>query len=276
MRIELRAALAPSIGLLLLAIFPGLLVAFAPIAWKLFGIVLVAGLLALAIAVGKRRLVIDERGVTAKGAFGLTRLDWDEVDHYTFWSMDNHMMYGAGGQGAIAAVIVIAVIAAIRAIRKGKLGNRRFSQGQLVLVGKTGAKLKIDNRYRKATDAIDCVFAELHPRLRAGTPDFTPFALSDTELRHVKKGTIGLADIEHVGMGGMRVSIKKRGKRLSWVSVSMKKIKNVLLFTELLAEHGLIIKANAEVFMPPSVIEKLRAAASRQAAMPQARVVIRD
>jgi len=56
----------------------------------------------------------------------------------------------------------------------------------------------------------------------------------------------------------------------------LRKIKNVLLFIELLAEHGLIIKANAEVFMPPSVIEKLRAAASRQAAMPQARVVMRD
>ena len=278
MRLELRAAAGPSAGLVLVAILPALLVALAPpIAAKLIGIVLVASLLALAIAVGKRRLVLDERGITAKGAFGLSRLDWNEVDHYTYWSMDQHMAYAAGGAGGgLGVIIAIGVIAAFRSMGKGKANHRRFAQGQLTLVAKNGTKLKIDNRYAKATDALDRVFAELHPRLRAATPDFAPFALSDTELRHTKKGTIGLADIQHVGAAGMRISIKKSGKRLSWVTVPMKRIKNVLLFIELLAERGLVIKANAEVFMPPTVVDKLRAAASRQAALPQARVVMRD
>ena len=55
----------------------------------------------------------------------------------------------------------------------------------------------------------------------------------------------------------------------------MKNVKNVMLFLETVAEQGLVINANAEVFMPPTVLDKLRAAASRQAAMPQARVVER-
>lgn len=277
MRLELRASVGASLGLVLLAILPGLLIGFAPLAGKLVGIVLVAALLALAIVLAKRRLVVDERGVTAKGAFGVSRLDWDEVDHYTFWSMDQTMVYAAGGQGgALGVIVVMAIVGVFRAIRKnGTTGNRRFAQGQLVLVGESGARVKIDARYRNVAEALDRCFAELHPRLRGDRLDFSPFALGDTELHHVKKGALGLADIQHVGAGGSRLTIKKRDKRLAWASVPMKRIKNVLLFVELLAERGLVIKANAEVFMPPTVLDKLRAAASRQAAMPQARVVAR-
>ena len=278
MRLELRAARGASVGLVLLAFLPVLLVVLAPLLWKVVGIVLVAALIALAIVLGKRRLVIDERGVTARGAFGKRRLDWDEVDHYTFWSMDQTMVYAAGGQGgAIGVIIAMAVLAVWRSLRKrGKHSNRRFVQGQLVLVGRTGTKLPIDARYHKAAEALDRAFAELHPRLRAGTPVFTPFAIGETELRHAKKGTIGLADIQHVGAGGARITIKKSGKRLAWASVRMKRVTNVLLFVELLAERGLVINANTEVFMPPSVLDKLRAAATRQAALPQARVVVKQ
>jgi hypothetical protein len=277
MRLELRAGVAASIGLVLLAIVPAMLIVIAPtVGVKIFCAVVVAALLALAIVLGKRKLIIDDRGVTAKGAFGVKRVDWNEVDHYTYWSMDQTAAYAAGGQGgAIGVIIVIGVMAAIRAARKGKGGNRRFAQGQLLLVTSQGTRLPIDNRYARVVDALDRAFAELHPRLRAKTHDFGPFALGDTELRHAKKGTIGLADIQHVGAAGTRLTIKKSGKRLSWVSVPMKRIKNVMLFVELLAERGLVIKANADVFMPPTVLDKLRAASARQAALPQARVVAR-
>ena len=277
MRLELRASRAVPVVLCLFAIFPVCLIVFTPLVGKLIGVLLTAGFIALAIVLGKRKLILDERGVTAKGAFGVKRVDWNEVDHYTYWSMDQQMMYAGSGQGALGAIIIIGIIAAVRAFRKdANKGNRRFAQGQLRLIAKNGTKLAIDNRYNKVADALDLVFNELHQRLRAGTPDFAPFALGDTELRHAKKGAIGLADIQHVGAGGTRITIKKSDKRLSWVSVPMKRIKNVLLFIEVLAERGLVIKANAEVFMPPTILDKLRAAASRQAALPQARVVSRD
>jgi hypothetical protein len=277
MRLELRANRALPTVLLVLALpTAAVLVAVTPLAGKLAGIVVAAIALAFAIVLGKRRLIVDERGVTAKGAFGVRRVDWDEIDHYTFWSMDPQMAYAAGGQGAIGVIVVIAIVAAVRAVRKDKNGNRRFAQGQLVLVDKRGVRLPIDNRYHKAAEALDRAFAELHPRLRATTPDFTPFSLGETELSHSKKGALGLAEIEHIAAGGTRLTVKKSGKRLAWVSVPMKRVKNVLLFVEQLAERGLLVKANAEVFMPPTVLDKLRAAASRRAALPQARVVARD
>ncbi len=228
-----------------------------------------------AVVLGKRRLILDETGVTATGVFGAKRVAWNDVDHYTFWSMDQHAVYANQG-GAIGALIAVAVVSAVRAARNaGTESNRRFNQGRLTLVTKAGAKLPIDARYKGVIDALDYCFNELHARLRGAPQDFSPFAIGDTELRHSKKGVIGLADIQHVGCGGMRISIKKRDKRLAWASAHMKKIKNVMLFLENVAERGLVINANAEVFMPPTVLDKLRAAASRQAAMPQARVVER-
>lgn len=231
----------------------------------------------LAVVLAKRRLIVDERGVTAKGAFGERHVDWDEVDHYTFWSMDQNAAYVAGTQGGVVgALIAVAVVAAVRAARtSGKHGNRRFNQGRLTLVTKTGGKLVIDARYKDVIAALDYAFTELHARLRNKPQDFSPFSLGDTELRHAKKGVIGLPDIQHVGCGGARITIKKRDKRLAWAGAHMKSIKNVMLFIETVAEKGLVINANAEVFMPPTVLDKLRAAASRQAAMPQARVVDR-
>jgi hypothetical protein len=223
-------------------------------------------------------LILDERGVTAKGMTGIRRIEWDEIDHYTFWSMDQQAVYAAGGQGgAIGVIVVLAIVGIARALRKTKNENRRFTQGRLTLVTTAGKiTLPIDARYKAVGPALDRVFAEMHPRLRTrATIDFAPFSMTDTELRHTKKGTLGLADVEKVGAGGARITIKKRDKRFSWVSVPMKRVTNVMLFLEIVAERGLVVNANAEVFMPPTVLDKLRAAASRQASMPQARVVSR-
>jgi hypothetical protein len=239
--------------------------------------VLLSGFIALCIAMGRRRLVIDERGISAKGISSTKYIAWDQVDHYTYWSMDQQGVYVNGSQGgAIGAIVVLAIFAIVRAVKRSKQSNRRFTQGRLTLVATDGTKIPLDARYKDVAPALDLLFAELHPRLRERALDFTPFTITDTELRHIKKGTIGLADVQHVGAGSAQISIKKRDKRLSWATSHMKRVKNVMLFLEVVAERGLVVKANTEVFMPPSVLDKLRAAANRQAAMPQARVVSRD
>lgn len=278
-RLELKTSAGSRVALgmlVLLIVAPTMLIGKA--IGMVIGLVLIAGFIALCVAMGKRRLILDERGVTAKGMTGIKRIEWDEIDHYTFWSMDQQAAYAAGGGGAIGVIILLAVVAIAKALRKDKHENRRFTQGRLTLVTAGKVTLPIDMRYKDVGPALDRVFAEMHPRLRVrpdAATDFAPFTLSDTELRHAKKGTLGLADVEKVGAGGARVTIKKRDKRFSWVSVPMKKVKNVMLFLEVVAERGLVVNANAEVFMPPTVLDKLRAAASRQAAMPQARVVSR-
>lgn len=274
-RLELRTAVGSrvAIGFLLALPLIPIMILGRTIGLAI-GLVVIAAFIALCISMGKRRLVLDERGITAKGMTGVKRVEWDDIDHYTFWSMDQQAVYAAGGGGAIGVIVVMVIVAIVSALRKSKVDHRRFTQGRLTIVGKSGVSIPIDVRYKDVGPALDRVFAEMHPRLRAA-PTFDPFTLTDTELRHAKKGAIGLADVEKIGAGGARIAIKKRDKRLSWVSVHMKKVKNVMLFLEVAAERGLVVNANPEVFMPPTVVDKLRAAASRQAGMPQARVVSR-
>jgi hypothetical protein len=276
-----RLELTPSKGTRIALGFLVLIIALpVAILGKTIGLVIaaavVAGYIWLCIAMGKRRLVLDERGVTAVGIRSTKQLAWDDVERYKFWSMDQQAVYVQGGQGgAIGAIVVVAVIAIVRAMRRNKKQHRRFTQGRLTLIGKNGTSIPIDARYRDALLALDRAFLEIHPRLRQRPLDFSPFKMTATELTHAKKGTIGLADIEHIAVGGGLVVIKKRDKRFGWASSHMMKTHNVLLFLEMAAEQGLVVKANADVFMPAPVIDKLRIASSRQAAMPAARVVSR-
>jgi len=278
-RLELKTSSGSrvAIGFLLLIVVLPVMILGGAIGLAIGGVI-IAGFIWLCVAMGKRRLVLDERGVTAIGMRGERHLDWDQAHHYMFWSMDQQAVYAAGGQGgAIGVIVVLAIVAIVKAVRKSKNEHRRFAQGRLTLVG-ADVTIPIDGRYKDVGNALDRVFAELHPRLRArpkNVTDFAPFTVTDTELSHVKKGTLGLADVEKINAGGARITVKKRDKRLAWVNVPMKGVKNVMLFLEIAAEHGLVVNANAEVFMPPTVLDKLRAAAARQSAMPQARVVSR-
>jgi hypothetical protein len=275
-RIELKASLGAPIGLGLIAAMLGLLAAVLPMEGTIiFGGATVL-LVFLAVKLGQRRLVIDAQGVTAKGAFSTSTIPWNELDHYTFWSMDQNAVYAAGGAGGgVAAVLAIAVIGALMATRNRGGDNRRFGAGRLNIVGQGGRTIPIDARYSKVAGALDAAFEHLHSRLR-GKRDYTPFTLSNLELHHATKGSLGLADIEKISVAGAALVIKKRDKRLAWARVPMKKIRNGMLFIEDLGEHGLVVDAKAGMFVPPSVLDKLRAAASRQAALPAARVVNRD
>ena len=274
-RIELRAALALPIVFGFFALMCGALAVLPmPAAARIIFGILTLFFLGFALLLGRRRLVVDDSGVTAKGLFGTTQLGWNEIDHYTFWSMDQQMVYAVGGNAGVAGAIVVGVVAAIVAATRNRgQDNRRFAAGRLTLVGKS--TIAIDARYAKVTTALDPIFDHLHALL-GPRRDFAPFTLSPGELVHAKKGPIALPDIEKISVGGGRLVIKKRGKRLSWLSVHMKQIHNGLLFIEALGEAGLVVDANAGMFVPPTVLDKLRAATARQQAMPAARVVRRD
>ena len=164
--------------------------------------------------------------------------------------------------------------AVAKAINKSA-GNRKFSLGAMKLVGRDGKVIKLDLRYKQVDAALDRCFDELHVRLRDRPRDYAPLAVSAAEVTHAKKGALALADIEKVNVSGGRISIKKRGKRLAWAAVSMRSMKNAMLFVDDLAERGIIVDAQSEVFVPVPVLAKLRAAASRQAAFPQAKIVQR-
>lgn len=237
---------------------------------KVLMVALAAAYIWLLVRLAGRRMWIDERGIRTKYAFGTSEVAWDEVSHYTYWSMGQQAVY-VGQAGLAGAIIVGVILLVARAMGKGDK-NRKFTQGQLTIFGANGKRIYLDRRYKKVTDALDICFAELHTRLRARPRDYTPFQLTDTELHHVKKGPIGLADIEKVDCAQSRIAVRKRGKRLAWVGVPMKNVKNVMLLVEDIAERGLVVNAQSEVFVPPPVLSKLLEAASRQAALPRAEI----
>jgi hypothetical protein len=276
-RIELKANLGAPIALGIFAAMSLLLAVILPTSGLIICGAIGLVLIFIAVKLGQRRLVIDDHGITAKGMFGTRVLPWNELDHYTFWSMDQQAMYAVGGaQGGVAGVIVVAIVAAIVSSRRNKgASNRRFGMGRLTIAGQAGRRVHIDTRYRKVGPALEGAFDQLHARLR-GRRDYAPFTLSDVELHHATKGSLALADIEKISVGGGRLIVKKRGKRLAWVREHMKNLHNGLLFIEELGEKGLVVDAKAGMFVPPTVLDKLHAATARQAAMPTARVVSRD
>lgn len=278
-RIDLRASYtAPILLGFMGVVFACLAATPVNIVGKLIFLAIGVPIVVLAVKLGKRRLVVDENGVTAKGAFGTQTILWNELDHYTFWSMDQQMGYVYGGaSGGVDGLIIAAILAVfVTAVRNRGAANRRFGMGRLTIVG-NGRKIAIDARFKGVVNALDVAFEELHARLRAsGRRDYAPFALGNGELHDAVKGTLALPDIEKISVAGARLIIKKRGKRLAWSKVHMKNVRNGMLFIEELGEHGLIVDAKAGMFVPPNVLAKLHAATARQAALPAARIVSRD
>jgi hypothetical protein len=229
--------------------------------------------LLLVVLSARRRLVIDDRRIVAKGMFGTTAIPWDDVAHYNFWSLGQQGVYVAGGGGA-GVLVVLAAMAIAKAIRKSP-DNRQFSTGGMRIVAKDGQTIKLDLRYKAVAPALDRCFDELHARLRDQPRDYAPFTVSATEVTHTRKGTLALAEIEKVSVSSGRISIRKRGKRLAWATAPMRSTKNTMLLVDDLAERGIIIDAQTDVFVPLPVLGKLRASVSRHAALPSAKVVQR-
>ncbi len=274
-RVELRASYARLVVAILFAVMCGAMLLVPSIGMRIvFGLVVVT-LVTLGILSTRGRLVIDDTGITARGMFGTKQMAWTELDHYTFWSMDQQTAYVAGAQGGLVLVLIIALVAFATRNRRGDK-NRRFNSGRLTIVSKTGQKICIDSRWKKPVDALEPAFEIMHEQLRARpTADYAPFTLNANELVHAKRGALGLSDVEKVTIATSTLSIKKRDKRFRWVAMRMAKIHNSVLFMHELGERGLVVDAKGGTFVPQAVLDTLRASTARQGALPAARLIQR-
>ena len=242
-------------------------------AMTVVGVLMIALPIVLCVLLARRRLVIDDSRVVARGVFGTKVIVWNDVTHYRYWSLGQQGMY-VGGGGAAGVLVMIAIFAAAKALRKSP-GNRAFSMGGMVLHGSDGTAIKLDLRYKNVAPALDRCFETMHARMRDLPRDYAPFTVGAQELIHDKKGPIALAEIEKITVQGGRISIRKRGKRLAFASATMRATHNAMLFLDDLAERGLVIDANSDVFVPLPVLTKLQAATARHAGLPTAVVVQR-
>jgi hypothetical protein len=274
-RLELKTRRASTVilGILVVALV-GVLVAFGNAPGILFGGLLAMSYLYFAVRAFQRRLILDGEGITDTGIFTSTTIRWDDVDHYTFYSLGQQ--YAAGGQGGL---LVILIVAAARAMSK-KEPHRAFGTGRLQIRAGDGRKVSVSQIWHDADVALDTAFAQLHPRLSqraSATPTelFAPVQLTDYALTMPKQGEIALAEIERVDVHNGVIKIKKRDKRFAWASIGQRRVKNSMLLLDQLAERGMVVKASKETFLPPPVIAKMLAAQDRAAALPTARVVQR-
>ena len=254
MKLELRAQIAAPLAYGLLSLFALVLMLAGSPTFKLVFAIVFGVSTWLMFALARRRLVVDEGGFTVRGLFGTREVAWREVAHYHYWSQ--HLLKA----GALTRFLM-------------RRPHRRVTHERLSVMPYGKPPIHVDPRYANVAGVLDALFAQLHARVK---PEFVPFALTDTELVHRTKGRLPLADIERVDVVGATISVIRRGKRLAWVSESMARVKNGMFLVEKLAERGIVVSANPLLFVPAGVLEKVRAAASRQAALPQARLVARE
>ncbi len=274
-RVELRASYARLAVAILFAIAAGAMMFVPSLGIRIASAAIAVACLALGVLSTRGRLSLDDTGITARGMFGTKQMTWSELDHYTFWSMDQQAAYVAGAQGGLVLVLVIALVTVMSRRRRSDQ-NRRFNAGRLTIVSKTGQRILLDSRWKRPVEALECAFANMHEQLRTRpVADYAPFRLNAHELTHERRGTLGLSEIQKVTISTSTLSIKKRDKRFRWMAMRMSKIHNSVMFMHELAERGLIVDAKGGTFVPHAVLETLRASTARQGALPAARVIER-
>jgi hypothetical protein len=231
------------------------------------GVATLAGYVALCLELGRARLIVDGEGVAVQGAFSTRRLRWEQIERYSYVSLDpnNH-----GAVGAHTGVAGVLLVAAASVLTK-KTGHRTFSSGRLVLYG-AGQAVKIGARYQDLPPALDQIFARIHPRLPPSTA-YGLLSFDGTTLAHAKAGALTIAEIDKVIVGDTgEIVIRKVGKRLSWATVPMAKVDNVMLLFERLIARGIEVQLSQAVFLAAPTLQLLAAATTARASLPAARV----
>jgi hypothetical protein len=130
-----------------------------------------------------------------------------------------------------------------------------FIAGDIFVVARDDRWMRIDHRFYDWRQAADRILGELHPRLRAN-PDYHPFRLSATELRHARSGALPLADIDRVeiapGSDGPTFGVLDRGSK-AWSLDGLETIHNVVLLLEDFVARGIAVRAAVPLWLPPSV-----------------------
>jgi hypothetical protein len=151
-----------------------------------------------------------------------------------------------------------------------------FIAGDIYVVARDDRWMRIDNRFYCWRQAADRILAELHPRLRAA-PDYHPFRLSATEVRHARSGALPLADIDRVeiapGSDGPTFEVFTRSSR-EWSIDGLETIHNVVLLLEDFVARGIAVRAEVPLWLPPSV-GRIADEVARPVTLPQAEIVRR-
>ncbi len=199
---------------------------------------LLAGLVALWMALGKSALTVSEAGVRRESALNQQELAWGEITETRYRVIPVNVYAHFGLIGALLAM-------------SAKSGKSSRAQLSLELISREGKKLKVTSGFRHADEAIGIILERLLPpkvqsvkaRLQRGeTVRFGGVGLSAIAVTW-KATSIPVTEITRAELAGSNLQIKRQGKWMSAVSVRSDKVPDVLVFLEVLESLAPQVKA---------------------------------
>src|SRR4029077_21166506 len=116
----------------------------------------------------------------------------------------------------------------------------------LTLIGEDGTRIPLTSALKGAAVAVQTIVAILHDRMRpivereisSTGARFGPLLVSTRELQWKRHNPVLLRELAKVEIAGLKLRVRKKGKKLSLVSVRSDKVPNVLLFVEIVKKLG--------------------------------------
>ncbi len=188
------------------------------------------------IVLGKSVLILNDSGVRRESLFGQQEMTWSQIAETRYQVVPINVYAHFGLIGALIA-----------------MSSKKSSRAQLTLelIGQDRTKLKVTSNYRNADEAIGIILSRIMPAMvqnvksrvqRGETVQFDGIGLSATAVTW--KGTsIPVTEITKAELNGANLQIKRTGKWLSAVSVRSNKVRDVLVFLEVLESLAPQIKA---------------------------------
>lgn len=239
------------------------------IALALAGLALFA---TLAYALGRRIIVVDDRGFTLRGWLGVRHVPWREIEHYTYDTGIAKTRWN-WWTTALSDWLFDNVIRFFQRRRRAALTLHLLSS----------ETFWIDGDAHRLVDALDLVMDRLHAHLGARA-SFQPYELEGGELRG-PAGAVSVLAITRVEITNRVTFFISTGESTGdsdeeddepWGQRALEDIRNGDLFLLQLAERGLPVEIDHTVTLPSKVSDAIAAAAARQRAMPKAKVLSRS
>lgn len=233
---------------------------------------LVAGYVALCVALGRRKITVDDAGLVHHGLLGVRRVPWREVAHYTYATGVPKLTFW--DDSSFTDWIFDRLI---------RFVTRRF-RGRVVVHLHSGEPFAIDGEHYHLAPALEELAARLHATLGARGERFEPLTLGDDAVvlssgSGPTPGTaagdgarLPLLAIHHVVVDDcLRFFREDSDDRDDAVlTVPLAGVRNGLLLLQRLAERSLALEIDADASLPPSLVRAIADARARHQAMPRA------
>lgn len=263
--------LRKAIGVLFLLPALAPLAVFGPrsaAAYVLSALIVACGV-GLCVALGRGKLTIDDSGLARHGLFGVRRVPWREVSHYTYATGIRKLTFWDDSDFSDWLLDLFV-----------RFVTRRF-RGRFVIHLHSGEPFPIDGDAYQLEPALDDLTARLHAVLGPRGERFDPLTLDTDAIVHTSgtstsgsSSRLSLLAIHHVVVDHCLRFFRDDSEDLddAVLAVPLADLRNGLLLIQRLAERSLLFEVDADATLPAPLVRAFADARARREAMPRAAV----